>query len=131
MVDEELQDTLHRVSTLTKPGGLLIVTTPNNENLELQMSYCPVSNLLFHRWQHVRSFTRATLCELLNRFGYTEIVTHFMGFDNAIFEPFDPASKNSPETVPDYIAKLRRNKSTRIGNESTIMYIGRRDIEGV
>jgi 2-polyprenyl-3-methyl-5-hydroxy-6-metoxy-1,4-benzoquinol methylase len=131
VLDEELQDTLHRVSALTKPGGLLIVTTPNNEDLELGMSYCPVSNLLFHRWQHVRSFTRATLCELLNRFGYTEVVTHFIGFDNAIFEPFDPVSKNPPAKVPDYIKKLRRNESTRIGNESTIMYIGRRDIEGV
>lgn len=33
-------------------GGALIITTPNEENLEDNMVYCPVSNTIFHRWQH-------------------------------------------------------------------------------
>jgi 2-polyprenyl-3-methyl-5-hydroxy-6-metoxy-1,4-benzoquinol methylase len=80
ILDELLDKTLGRLSNLTKPGGIVIITTPNNEDLELGMAYCPVSNLLFHRWQHVRSFTRETLCTLMDRFGFDEIATHQLSF---------------------------------------------------
>ena len=55
ILDAQLDATLQRMARWTKPGGTLIVTTPNNEDLELGMIYCPVSNVFFHRWQHVRS----------------------------------------------------------------------------
>ena len=92
------------------------------------MVYCPVSNLLFHRWQHVRSFTRETLCALLDRFGFDEVVTHHVGFDDAIYCPTDPIwGRGDPEApLPDYIAKLRRNEPTRIGSESNLLHVGRK-----
>jgi 2-polyprenyl-3-methyl-5-hydroxy-6-metoxy-1,4-benzoquinol methylase len=132
VLDEELDSTLGRLAGLTKPGGILIVTTPNNENLELGMAYCPLSNMLFHRWQHVRSFTKESLAELLKRFGFEEVATHRLGFDPQVFLPWDAhrttRSVGSKEgsNLPDYIAKLRRNESVCIGSESNIMYIGRR-----
>jgi 2-polyprenyl-3-methyl-5-hydroxy-6-metoxy-1,4-benzoquinol methylase len=128
VLDDELDITLGRLADLTKPGGTLIVTTPNNENLELGMTYCPVSNMLFHRWQHVRSFTETTLPKLLHDYGFEEVVTHRVGFDAAVFLPVDPQSPTAPneDQLPDYIAKLRRNEKALIGGETNLLYVGRR-----
>jgi 2-polyprenyl-3-methyl-5-hydroxy-6-metoxy-1,4-benzoquinol methylase len=128
VLDEELDMTLGSLAELTKLGGTLIVTTPNNEDLELGMTYCPVSNMLFHRWQHVRSFTETTLPELLRGYGFDEIVTHRVGFDPAVFLPVDPQSPTAlnEDQLPDYIAKLRRNEKALIGSETNLLYVGRR-----
>lgn len=128
VLDDELDVTLGRLAELTKSGGTLIVTTPNNENLELGMAYCPVSNMLFHRWQHVRSFTETTLPELLRGYGFEEKVTHRVGFDGAVYLPVDPRSATPPreDQLPDYIAKLRRDEKALIGSESNLLYVGRR-----
>jgi 2-polyprenyl-3-methyl-5-hydroxy-6-metoxy-1,4-benzoquinol methylase len=126
ILDEEMEGTLRRLAELTKPGGTLVVTTPNNEDLELGMTYCPVSNMLFHRWQHVRSFTETTLPMLLRQHGFAEIVTHRIGFDAAVFLPVDPQLPASRDELPDYIVKLRRNEKAFIGSEANLLYIGRR-----
>jgi SAM-dependent methyltransferase len=132
ILDEELDATLSRVAKLTKPGGTLIVTTPNNENLELGMVYCPVSNMLFHRWQHVRSFTVEVLVELLARYGFGKVACHRLGFDSSTFLPWDPMKPENANiqgdrpVLPDYLAKLRRNESVDFGSESNIMFVGRR-----
>lgn len=128
ILDDELDATLKRLAELTKPGGLLVVTTPNNENLELGMTYCPVSNMLFHRWQHVRSFTETSLSRLLHDYDFEELVTHQVGFDAAVFLPLDPQQPKPPNEneLPDYIIKLRRNERALIGSQANLLYIGRR-----
>jgi 2-polyprenyl-3-methyl-5-hydroxy-6-metoxy-1,4-benzoquinol methylase len=128
ILDEEIDTTLCRLAELTKSGGTLVVTTPNNENLELGMAFCPVSNMLFHRWQHVRSFTEESLANMLRRYGFEETVTHRVGFDNVIYFPVDPQSPTAPKEteLPDYIAKLRRNEKATIGSENNLLYIGRK-----
>lgn len=146
VLDEELDATLTRLADLTKPGGRLIVTTPNNEDLELGMCYCPVGNLLFHRWQHVRSFTDETLAALLARFGFKEVVTHRLGFDPAVFACLDPwrlsaaakpqaaasimiditpdVAANTPPPLPDYIVNLLNSEKALIGSQSNLLYVG-------
>jgi SAM-dependent methyltransferase len=128
VLDEELDATLRRLSEFTKTGGTLIVTTPNNENLELGMAYCPVSNMLFHRWQHVRSFTESTLSRLLREYGFEEVATHRVVFDPAVFLPIDPQASTTPseDQLPDYIAKLRRNEKMAMGSETNLLYVGRK-----
>lgn len=126
ILDEELEVTLQRVSSLIKEGGILVVTTPNAEDLELGMAYCPVSNVLFHRWQHVRSFTGDSLRELLSRFDLQEVVTHFVSFDYGIFGPFDPNAGAAEMAVPDFLTKLWKNEPVRIGSETNILYVGRK-----
>src|SRR5581483_2838562 len=128
ILDAQIDATLKRVARWTKSGGTLIVTTPNNEDLELGMIYCPVSNVFFHRWQHVRSFTRESLCALLDGYGFDEVVTHFVGFDDRIFVPHDRLWGNpldAPPT-PDYILRLRCNEAACIGTQSNLLYIGRK-----
>jgi len=68
--DEYLQEALLNASKLVKKGAYLIITTPNNERLEDSIIYCPVSNVTFHRWQHVRNWTASSLSAAVTPFGF-------------------------------------------------------------
>lgn len=75
ILDEDFHGVLERVSRFVKPGGYLIVSTPNNENLETSSVYCPISETFFHPWQHVRSFTPIQLTDCFKKLGFsTEFV---------------------------------------------------------
>lgn len=54
--DTYLSATLNEIYRILKPGGYLIITTPNNEDLEANKTICPECGCIFHRWQHVRSW---------------------------------------------------------------------------
>lgn len=128
ILDEQLQAALERVTGLVRAGGLLIVSTPNNEDLELSMAYCPASNLLFHRWQHVRAVTPESLTALLEPFGVTPRVIHLLEYQNHFFLPYDRlwgGDGERPEP-PEYLARLRNDVPARLGNESHILFIGQR-----
>lgn len=71
VLDEDFSSVLARVSRFVKPGGYLVVSTPNNENLETSSVYCPVSDTLFHPWQHVRSFTPSQLEKCFKSIGFS------------------------------------------------------------
>ena len=128
VLDEDLNDCLTRLSSLVKCDGLIIVTTPNNEDLDLGMAYCPVSNVLFHRWQHVRSFTKESLVDLLNRYGFDEIATHQVEFNDSLYVPYDKQWSKATDDIelPSYILQLRADKPTQIGGETNLLYIGKR-----
>jgi hypothetical protein len=104
------------------------VTTPNNEDLELGMAYCPVSNTLFHRWQHVRSFTGESLSCLLSRHGISPIVVHRVEFRAALFEPFDPrwGGQEFITESPSHLVALRADIPIRMGSEANLLFIGRK-----
>lgn len=128
VLDQELDGVLRRVHRLLKDGGTLIVTTPNNEDLELGMAYCPVSNTLFHRWQHVRSFTGESLSCLLSRYGISPVVVHRIEFRPALFEPFDSRWGGQEFTAesPSHLVALRTDIPTRMGSEANLLFIGRK-----
>jgi SAM-dependent methyltransferase len=46
---------------ILKPGGKLFFTVPFAEDLARETIYCPFCQSLFHRWQHLSSFTKAKL----------------------------------------------------------------------
>ncbi len=48
---------------LLAPGGIAIITTPNEENLRASETYCPCCEHVFHRWQHLRSWSARSLGE--------------------------------------------------------------------
>lgn len=70
VLDEDFDKVLERVAKFVKPGGYLIASTPNNENLESSSVYCPVSETFFHPWQHVRSFTPDQLSACFKQHGF-------------------------------------------------------------
>jgi 2-polyprenyl-3-methyl-5-hydroxy-6-metoxy-1,4-benzoquinol methylase len=71
--DHWLDTTLKQARALLNKNGLLVVTTPNEERLEDSMVYCPVSNVVFHRWQHMRSWSSTTLSDCLSAHGFRDI----------------------------------------------------------
>lgn len=71
LYDEALRGLLDDVRQLLKPGGTVIFTTPNEEQLEKHYILCPVTNELFHRWQHVRNWSKDELRNYLECHGFT------------------------------------------------------------
>jgi len=65
LYDEQLDELLSNVRALLAPGGTVIFTTPNEEDLEKKYLLCPVSGKLFHRWQHVRSWSKQSAASYL------------------------------------------------------------------
>jgi 2-polyprenyl-3-methyl-5-hydroxy-6-metoxy-1,4-benzoquinol methylase len=78
--DQQLEMTLGQARRLLKKGGLFVVTTPNEEQLEDSMVYCPVANVIFHRWQHMRSWSAAGLGEALASRGFSEVKVETRNF---------------------------------------------------
>jgi SAM-dependent methyltransferase len=56
-----------------QPGGYLIVTVPNEEDLQANSVACPDCGCVFHRMQHVQSFSSESLSTWLRGVGFEPI----------------------------------------------------------
>ena len=70
ILEQDLSGTLQKVKSLLADGGTVIISTPLSEDLELASTYCPMCDTLFHRWQHLRSFTPDSLLAFLSQYGF-------------------------------------------------------------
>ncbi len=57
LYDDVLEIMLKDLRGLLRPGGVVIFSTPNEENLAQRTVLCPCCEQTFHRWQHVRSWS--------------------------------------------------------------------------
>jgi SAM-dependent methyltransferase len=71
--DADLDAILDLMKRLAKPGARIAFTTPNEEDLSAAMVYCPVADVVFHRWQHVRSWSAAGLAEHMRARGFAVV----------------------------------------------------------
>lgn len=69
-IDGELTE-LHRI---TAPGGVVVVTTPNDEALRAPSVLCPDCGAVFHPVQHLSSWTSKRLSEQMGAYGFRELV---------------------------------------------------------
>ena len=129
-LDAEFSNVCDEIAGHVKPGGRLIISTPNNENLALDTVYCPVSNLTFHRWQHVRSISADLLVETFSRRGFRKIVTHQLDFAESLFAPylhmmgFVEKPLADGEIVPLHIHQVINDLDGVMGGASRLLYIG-------
>ncbi len=82
--DYYLDKSLLLIKDLLSPSGVVIFTTPNNEDLSKLMIYNPVTDEIFHRWQHVRSWNVNSLRIKLEEYNFhvvdvieTQFLIHF------------------------------------------------------
>lgn len=94
LYDADLQDCLSAIRRLLKPGGSLIVTTPNDEDRGRSFICSPESGLLFHRYQHVRSWNAQSLGDVLTASGFdvsaigaTDFCAHPLAYKRTISFP--------------------------------------------
>jgi len=72
--DDDLDSMLTEMSRLLSSNGILFVTTRLDENLDLESIQCPDCGGVFHRWQHVRSWTAEKLEQKFNQYGFAKII---------------------------------------------------------
>ncbi|MBN3040440.1 MAG: class I SAM-dependent methyltransferase [Candidatus Omnitrophica bacterium] len=68
--DQQLSETIKEIKRVLVPGGFIILTTPNKEDLEASKTICPDCGSIFHRWQHIRSFDVMSLKKILEKEGF-------------------------------------------------------------
>jgi SAM-dependent methyltransferase len=78
--DKHLAATLQEAARLLKKGGVLVVTTPNDEDLDKSMKFCPECGAIFHEWQHVRSWSAGELVSCLSDCGFSPRFTEAVDF---------------------------------------------------
>lgn len=70
LLDDQVVPTLAEVRRLLAPGGRVVATTVNDEELEASKVPCPDCGAVFHRWQHQRSFTAGSLAAMFEAGGF-------------------------------------------------------------
>lgn len=80
LLPSNMEGTFELLHALLKPGGVVICTTPNDENLADNEVFCPVTRKYFHRYQHVSSFTEDSLEALFRRQGFEVLRTFTTDF---------------------------------------------------
>lgn len=68
LLEHQLGPTVREIERLLVPGGYVVATAPNDEELVLEHVRCPDCGATFHRWQHQRSLTPDSLAALFGRF---------------------------------------------------------------
>jgi SAM-dependent methyltransferase len=67
LLPDQIDATLADIARILRPGGYLVLTTPHDEAIERANTICPDCGCVFHPWQHVGSFTTASLRPILER----------------------------------------------------------------
>jgi len=108
--DEALGKAFGEVHRALRPGGHFVITTPNDENLDLSKVICPQCRAVFHTMQHVRSWT----CESLSAYAENH------GFQTTQIE----ATILSPHS--GFVDRLWRGAKLSLGQRPNLIYIGRK-----
>lgn len=108
LLPEELNPTLSELYRMLKRGGYIIITTPNQENLEGGKILCPECGCIFHRGQHLSAWSADSLAALLAEFRFRKIVC-----ETAHFRP-----SSQWNFLRDLVAMLRGHK------KMNLVYVG-------
>jgi len=113
LFDEQLLPTFKEFQRLLRQGGTLVVTTPNEEDLDDLRVLCPDCGGLYHQYQHIRSWSADSLRAALEPHGFETISCH--------------ATLIAPKLKADALRKLlRRLRNAPEPPKPHLIYLGRR-----
>jgi SAM-dependent methyltransferase len=73
LLPESLAGVLGETHRMLRPGGILVATTPNQEDLRASEVMCPDCGCVFHTVQHVLSWSRQSLTALMTSHGFATV----------------------------------------------------------
>lgn len=73
LTDNYLFGTFQEIHRILKPGGTIVITTPNEENLERAFVHCTDCGASFHHMQHIRNWDVNKLSSLAAKFGFSKL----------------------------------------------------------
>ena len=118
LFDDQLRPALQEIRRLLKPGGVAVVTTPNEERMEAESQMCPECGCVYHRWQHLRRWDAATLARTMEECGFDTLVCKATRFQQGA----------RPRPLRQLKRSLRRLLGSRRPPDPTphLIYMGRR-----
>lgn len=72
--DTLLEEMIGEIYRILSPGGYVVITTPNEENLNSGKTICPECGCIFHIWQHIRVWNRSSLAATMEKSGIKTLV---------------------------------------------------------
>jgi SAM-dependent methyltransferase len=70
LLDGQIPAVLADVHRLLAPGGVVVVTSPNGEDLSAEGVRCPDCGATFHQFQHLRTLDESSISALFERHGF-------------------------------------------------------------
>jgi SAM-dependent methyltransferase len=110
MNDAALESALREIHAALLPRGHLVITTPNDEDLQANSVMCPECHAVFHVMQHVRSWNPSTLSRAIEAFGFETLSAKA-----TILSPYAGLTD-----------KLWRTAKLMLGAVPNLIYIGRK-----
>ncbi len=97
LLPDDIDAAWSEIARVVRPGGVLIVSVPNAEDLDARAIACPECGCVFHRVQHLRRFTAASLGEELSQHGFAphwirdfNLAAYAGGFLRRLLQPVRP-----------------------------------------
>ena len=74
VLDEHIDVMLSELKRILKPNGIILFTTPNEEDMSINEVCCPECNTIFHRHGHVRIFSVDSLVNLMEEHKFKTVL---------------------------------------------------------
>lgn len=80
--DAALRATVGEAMRVLHKGGYIVVTTPNEEDLDANKTICPECGCIFHRWQHLRRFDLSSVRSNMEFGGFSTIHAETLNWED-------------------------------------------------
>lgn len=116
LLPDQIEATIQEIYRLLKPEGYVVVTTQHAESLAKHETICPDCGAIFHRMQHMNSFTVGGMNSLWGEKGFIPVYSASLNFRK---KGIESVCKKMYESIMD---KIRGRSSKK-----NLIYIGRKE----